>query len=407
MKLTVVGRVLLVTSLFLGFGGCDDDDKNNNLVQPGFDIDLMVSNLEAALDGAVMGYAFSVARDGNHYASRSGGYARHPLDYPLDTTNGIAMSPTMRVNVASVSKVVGAVALMRVLQEKGISPLTPIHNHLPPSWKPLVHADHFDAGSQYKVDFRKLMRMETGIQYPGSSVSPGAMSSNAQMLSALQISADPSRWGAYQNGNYCLIRVLIGEIEFDLDETDVNYAQNCADAYVQFINDKLFNPIGVSNVLGTYLDRYPPMSYESASIVGHTKDTCTGYFGLAASDGTINNSGSGGLRLSSMGIANFLAYFMHAPDQMGVDVDTRDYILDHYLGFTSTPSYDSPAHGSTPYYAKAGAFTAFDGTCVQAGRAHRSCSMVFAETGVEVGLILNSPGSVCNEIRDAYDAAWH
>jgi hypothetical protein len=92
---------------------------------------------------------------------------------------------------------------------------------------------------------------------------------------------------------------------------------------------------------------------------------------------------------------------------MFLEEATRDYILEEYLGLTSTPNYENPAHGDTPYYAKAGAFTASDGTCVQPGRAHRSCVMIFAEQGVEVASILNSPGPVCDSIRDAYDAAWH
>ena len=397
-------RVLVACLTVLTLVGCDEDE---NLVQPGFDIDLMVASLEANFDGAVMGYAFSVSRGGNHYASRSGGYARHPLDYPPDTTNGIPMTPTERINVASVSKFVGAAAMMQVLQDKGISLLTPIHNFLPPSWKPLVHADHFDAGSAYKINFRNLLRMETGIQFPGSNPSPGGMSSNSQILQALQLAAVPGRWGMYQNGNFCLIRVLIGEIMYDLDENDTNYSQTCANKYVEYINEHLFTPIGVNDVLGTYVTSFPPMSYEGPDLIGHTKDTCTGYYGLAATDGTVNNSGSGGLRLNSMELANFLAHFMHAPQVMSIDVDTRDDILVNYLGLTSTPSYENPAHGSTPYYAKAGAFTAFDGTCVQSGRAHRSCVMIFEETGVEVGLIINSPGSVCSAIRDAYDAAWN
>jgi CubicO group peptidase (beta-lactamase class C family) len=316
------------------------------------------------------------------------------------------MTEDQRVNVASVSKFVGAVATMLALQEAGIGVNTPIHTHLPPTWKAVMHADHFDGGSSTRVTYRNLMRMETGIQFPGTNPSPGAMTSNATMLQAIQLRADASRWGTYQNGNFCLLRVLIGEIVYDLDETAGDYAQTCADRYMEYVNTRLFTPIGVFDVSGGYTETYPPMSYEGPDLVGHTTDACTGYFGLAATDGTINNAGSGGLRLSSREMAAFLAYFMHAPNVWGLDLSTRDLILAEYLGLTSTPAYENPAHGTTPYYSKAGAFTAWDGTCVQAGRAHRSCVMIFAETGVEVGIITNSPFSVCNEIRDAYDAAW-
>ncbi|MEL6842622.1 MAG: serine hydrolase, partial [Bacteroidota bacterium] len=181
---------------------------------PTFSIEIFADNLQAELDGKVPDYQVMIAEKGNLYEA----WAEGNSIYAPDPGGDRVMTTNTRMNVASVSKFVGAVAMCRVLEQHNIGLDQPIHNYLPKSWKSQVHPDHWEAISPYTISFRKLMRMETGIDYVNSS-----MPSANTMLDALKKPAKPSRVGTYQNGNFTLIRILIGEIEFQLDEEDEDY----------------------------------------------------------------------------------------------------------------------------------------------------------------------------------------
>jgi len=211
--------LLIATALF--WSACEPDEPVLCDPTPQFDIDVFFDNVNAQL-GNVSGYQWVVNKGGNLYRDTAAGQSI----FAGDPGGEIDMTVNTRMNVASVSKFVGAIAMMQVLEKHGININQPIYNYLPESWKPGVHADHFDPGSSYWVSFKNLMRMESGIQFADSSWSPGPMPTTLEMRVALRQPADPIRWGEYQNGNFTLIRVLIGEIELGLDETDFAYDLN-------------------------------------------------------------------------------------------------------------------------------------------------------------------------------------
>ena len=105
---------------------------------PQFEIDQFVANLRESLDDKLPDYQVMVAQKGQLYE----GWAEGNAIYPGDPGGQMDMTTNTRMNIASVSKFVGAIAMGKVLEDKKISLDQPIHNYLPPSWKNQVHPDH-------------------------------------------------------------------------------------------------------------------------------------------------------------------------------------------------------------------------------------------------------------------------
>lgn len=78
-------------------------------------------HLARILDHAAVGYAYAIYQNGTPVAVGGKGYARAPL-HPADP--GVAMTADTRIQIASVSKSITAVALLHALQQRNISPDT-------------------------------------------------------------------------------------------------------------------------------------------------------------------------------------------------------------------------------------------------------------------------------------------
>ncbi|MEM6349099.1 MAG: serine hydrolase domain-containing protein [Bacteroidota bacterium] len=352
---------------------------------PQFEIDQFVNNLRESLDEKLPDYQIMVAQKGNLYEAWAEGNAI----YPGDTGGQMDMTTDTRMAVASVSKFVGAIAMSQVLEEKGISLDQPIHNYLPPSWKSQVHPDHWDAGSPYVVSFRKLMQMETAIPFPTDVSMPAA---NA-MLEALKQPAVPSLVGKYQNGNFTLIRILIGEIYYDLNEKLANYNDNSAQAYYRYIDQKVFSPAKVKGVGPVNFKSFLPRAHQyPLNLNFQDKD---GNIGWLAAANQMNNAGSGGLYLSVMDLGGLMAYFRYTEDVLSADM--REAIMDSELGLSESTTGE---HGR--YLTKQGT-RGPDDCC---GRAFKSIIMMFPND-IEVALLINANYTSSRTlIKQSYDAAW-
>ena len=368
---------------------------------PQFNIDRFVEEVNMRMNDVanpVSGYQFVVNQSGNLYHSEAGGVAVHAND-----PNGeISMSVNSRMNVASVSKFIGAMAMMKVMEDYAISVEFNIVNYLPESWRTLVHQDFSDVDSEAFLTFRKLMKMNTAIVFPGTNPSPGIMPTEAQMLAALRAAPDLSRIGMYQNGNFTLIRVLIGEIVYDLDENATDYATTCTDKYFEYLKTNFFDPLGI----------FPPMTAQSVNdyyaVTAYPlayrfpfDDTWTnpsdGSLGWAHTSNPYLNGGSGGLLLSSMDLARLIAFFRHDPNEMLISKTQRDKILSYELGLIES------SDGENGRYQSKGGTRGADNCCSRALRSR----IMFFPNGVEAVLLSNCNITTLGTIlRESYDAAW-
>lgn len=385
-----------LVTLTLAAVGCSWDPSEQ--LCPGtaeFDIDLFVEYLEAGL-GDTAGYEIAVNRNGNLYLSEGKGSSI----YPGDPGGAIAMQDTTRMNVASVSKFIGTIALMQVMEKHNIGIDEPIYDYLPARWQAAMHTDHYDIGSPYMVRFENMLRMETGIAFPGTNWSPGIMPTTTEMLQGISQPAAPNRVGVYQNGNFTLIRVLIGELEYGLDDSATDYNEQTTDAYFDYIKKNIFDKLGI----------HPPMSadavndyYAGTFTRAHqwpfddTFKDGDGNVGWGATSDPTLNGGSGGLVLSSLDLAEVAAYFKHDESGLIISAAQRDQILDNELGLIESTTGE---HGR--YQSKGGTRGPEAGT----NRALRSRVMFFPN-GVEAVVLTNSNiTNLGTLLRTSFDDAW-
>jgi CubicO group peptidase (beta-lactamase class C family) len=384
----------LLLTIFLSISACE---KDQDLCDPTpvFDIDLFIENLTAQLNN-VSGYQLVVNQGGNLYYSDADGFSI----YAVDPGGPLAMSVNTRMNVASVSKFIGTIALMQVLDKYNISIENPIHTYLPDSWKPLVHPDHFDGGSAYLIKFKNLLRMETAIAFTGNNWSPGIMPTADQMFTALQQPAAPNRWGVYQNGNFTLIRILIGEIEYNLNESSPDYNEMTTDKYFEYIKENIFDklnlnpPMSVNDINTYYLANFTrahQWPFDETFRDGNNN------VGWGATSDPLLNGGSGGLVLSSIDLAKLIAFFKHDETGLIISGAQRNLILENELGLIETTTGENGV-----YQSKGGT----RGPETATSRALRS-RIMFYPNGVEVVLLVNCNITTMGTfLRTSFDDAW-
>ena len=112
--------------------------------------------------GNVPGYAYAVAHHGRLVAEGESGYSRTSLDAPQTS-----WTTTMRINLASVSKCVTTVALLKLLSHRGISIDQPFY--------PLVQSRCPTAGAGVNtVTIKNLLEMKSGMVVDGTLWTPNS-----------------------------------------------------------------------------------------------------------------------------------------------------------------------------------------------------------------------------------------
>ncbi|MEM6925663.1 MAG: hypothetical protein AAF602_01945, partial [Myxococcota bacterium] len=120
-----------------------------------------------------------------------------------------------------------------------------------------------------------------------------------------------------------------------------------------------------------------------------------GVLGVANWDSYPENAGSGGLYLSSMELAELVAYLVHDDSELLLPNDVRDRMLEDELGFTT--SRDG-AYGR--YIIKNGA------KGPRQSRGWRSMVMIFPNDIEVVALTNSMDNNFGTWISDFYEAAW-
>ena len=112
--------------------------------------------------GNVPGYAYAVAHHGRLVAEGESGYSRTSLDSPQTP-----WTTTIRINLASVSKCVTTVALLKLLSHRGISIDQPFY--------PLVQSRCPTAGAGVNtVTIKNLLEMKSGMVVDGTLWTPNS-----------------------------------------------------------------------------------------------------------------------------------------------------------------------------------------------------------------------------------------
>lgn len=197
-----------------------------------FDVKGFGDALHASLKDSTAGYVMRLRQNGTTIYTLEWNWAKRPQD------GGEGWKPEVRMHVASCSKLITAMAMTKLLNEKHISYDAHIIDHLPSYWAKGFSVD--------KITFRQLMTHTSGLNYGVKS------SASDFVFMKSQIAAGVPNIGKYwyQNMNFGLCRILISTINGNVAVTaplgDSNWDFVTIQAYVAYVQKYLFNPAGVS-----------------------------------------------------------------------------------------------------------------------------------------------------------------
>jgi Beta-lactamase len=192
-------------------------------------------DLHALLSGCLVGYSLQLRRFGRPVLDQQWNWAQTPTDDYVWWTSAVKM------HVASVSKLITAMALTKLLDSRGISPDAPIAPWLPAYW-------HRGPGVE-RITFRRLLTHTSGLVVLDEK-QPGP--SDFQFMKD-QIAIGAIGKPAYRNVNYGLCRILIAAIDgaipftlFSAGLTDAFWDITTIRAYARYVQENVFDPVGVT-----------------------------------------------------------------------------------------------------------------------------------------------------------------
>jgi CubicO group peptidase (beta-lactamase class C family) len=179
----------------------------------------------------VAGYAFVVAHNDKIVAEGASGFARTPADPPQTPWT----VPT-RVNLASVSKCITAVTLLRILHHSGVRIEDPFY--------PLTKAKCPVVGAGVaSVTFQNLLEMKSGMVEDGTLETPDICTFLSRYLQQPLVGT-PGTTSVYSNTNFTILQAIIS-----LLADPANHGGNGVDPYVHHVTDHVLKPMGVDTAV--------------------------------------------------------------------------------------------------------------------------------------------------------------
>jgi CubicO group peptidase (beta-lactamase class C family) len=195
-----------------------------------FDLTRFANKLETLLQGTVVKFGFEVRR-GLSVIRRAQGPKRTAADLPASTFTAFD-----RFNPASVSKSVTAVATLQLLSKRGISINAAIYPHLPTNWA--------IPQNNKTITFKQVLNHTSGLR--GANAGGGYAYANMKTLMEHEISL-ADKVAEYENVNYALLRILVASLDGYSDWVN-NPGPNTAARFIDYVNARVFNPLGIYGV---------------------------------------------------------------------------------------------------------------------------------------------------------------
>ncbi|MDE2365239.1 MAG: beta-lactamase family protein, partial [Hyphomicrobiales bacterium] len=207
------------------------------------DVDGFVHDLRAALDASTVGYVMQLRQRSQPLAAIQSNWAQRPTDGDEAWAQGV------RMHIASVSKLVTAIAMTRALAAAGLPPTTKIIDYLPAYWSKGPNID--------QITFGELMTHRSGFRVNGSDTFYTIMKNTV----AGGVNAADIGTYSYQNMNFSLCRILISIVSGAVSKNLVfppPFPQDqfwdfvTINAYKSYVDAHLLAPAGVSGPTFTH-----------------------------------------------------------------------------------------------------------------------------------------------------------
>lgn len=200
-----------------------------------FNVDTFASEIESQLDGKTTGWAYVITYKEDVQKIGSGGYARTSADAPEEL-----FSPFTRMNIASVSKSLTTIAAIKALDAAGADLDDTILPWLPSTWTAGPHISG--------ITFRELLTHTSGFR--SSDDNPGVRYEELRQWVADGISLADKSTPKYENGNFCMFRVLIPYLDglnpssnVESDDSQMNILTRTH--YIDYMRQHVFEPLQI------------------------------------------------------------------------------------------------------------------------------------------------------------------
>jgi CubicO group peptidase (beta-lactamase class C family) len=344
-----------------------------------FSMDRFEQNLRAVFDTNTVGWAYALSQGGNLARSGSAGLARTGTDLPQ--TN---QSPTKKMHVASVSKTMTAIVLLRRLAETGLSVDSAIGPWLPAGWATGAGVD--------SITFRQLMTHTSGF---GQNALGGNDFDGLKTMVAQDVPAK----GAfdYFNANFGLLRVITARL-LGIDPTGwpLDPGALTTAAFLSYAQ-QVYDPAGVPfscEPQGTN----PTRQYEFPD---------SGNPGYAEPSRSLSCGGFG-VQLSATNLARTLSYLRYTQDLM--PASQYQAMKTGFLGFMNPAEYDYAQGVFGTYHGHGGDWdhTGSGGldACVMVFPIHVEAAVTINSSRKVLGQGYPNGGYQCRVIKWAFENAW-
>ncbi|HEX9646998.1 MAG TPA: serine hydrolase domain-containing protein [Alphaproteobacteria bacterium] len=240
-----------------------DIDELNSIPPDAAVMGQCIDNAYAAADE--VGYSYAIVKSGQLAYMGQGGSARAPweADFP-----NVAMTPLKPMTIASISKTITAVAVMKLLEQNpSINLDDPFYPLIEDKFSGQVA---FDGGliatlpgpGVAAVSIRNLLMHRSGLT-PGL----GCGYANLAKLIASGVVGTPGATYDYENSNFCLLREVIEQVS-GMD-------------YIDFVQDNVLGPMGITDMACEPEDTDPTLYYNTIGDPGYLwgdfNATCSAY----------------------------------------------------------------------------------------------------------------------------------
>ncbi len=349
-----------------------------------FSMRAFVQNLRTTFDTSTVGYSWAIAENGTLVHPWQNGRAQvgpQPVD----------QSATKEMNIASVSKTLTAVAVLRLLESRNLSIDSPISPWLPTTWT--LGPGVAGVGG---LTFRNLMTQSSGLNNNAVSKTTGkpqaAPYDYASLRSTIATGVNAPKTFVYQNANFALFRVMIPRLAntvpgVDNTETSKGVGSQAGDsfaagsyaaAYINYLRNQLFAPMGIDG-------RCDPADNPNVRTLLYNPNLALS--GRDAGNWTLL-CGSGGWYLSATELAAYLAHMRY--DNAILSPAMRTVMNQNFTGWMDPANYKW-GDGVWGTYHNHGGDLWYDNVAQSAKRGMDSCVMSYPN-GVQIAILINSQG---------------
>jgi CubicO group peptidase (beta-lactamase class C family) len=205
--------------------------------RPRLDVDGFFNDLDATLRSSVAGFVMQLRRHGSPIRGKSWQWAKGPADGSLTWQNAQSM------HIASLSKLITAMAAVKLLAEKKISHNARIVDYLPAHWAVGPNVD--------QITFANLLTHQSGFLLREGTCEDLSYSDYRFMKSRVARGVGGIGNFCYANMNFGLLRVLLpiinGDIDRDATPSDESWDDRTFGAFENYIARAVFAPSHVAD----------------------------------------------------------------------------------------------------------------------------------------------------------------